>query len=249
MKQLTSKQYWNQVWEQSRDTKKKKPPAPLHYEKIVSDFFHRFLPTGKLDFIEFGCAPGRFMEYFAREFSYHVNGIDNSDEGISQTKKLFSDKGDDCEILCQDILNHTFSKQYDVVFSAGLIEHFFPPTPMILKHLEASKKGGYIVIGVPNLKKSLYYYLQKFMDREILDHHVLLDRRDVEAACAGYEIITCQYVGVFNLYVNRMPASWRLGSFVRYAMVRVVEVFLHVFRIHHESAFFSPYIYIILKNK
>ena len=56
-----------------------------------------------------------------------------------------------------DLLTYHPEKQYDIVFSVGLIEHFTEKRTelMIRKHFEMTKLGGYVVIFFPT--PTLFY--------------------------------------------------------------------------------------------
>ena len=72
----------------------------------------------KLDILDFGCGPGRDLQYF-RSLGHRPVGLDGSEKlcGIAQ-------KQTDCRVLCQSFLNLSLaSNAYDGVFANASLFH------------------------------------------------------------------------------------------------------------------------------
>ncbi|MDD1777129.1 MAG: class I SAM-dependent methyltransferase, partial [Candidatus Helarchaeota archaeon] len=172
----------------------------------------------------------------------------NSPVGIEITRKNLELLNVKANLYFGDVLNYPFDKKFDVVFSIGLIEHFNPPTEIIEKHINLTKEGGYTVIGIPNLKYSLYYFLQKLVNREVLKYHVLLDKNELQTLFDKQSIIACRYVGVFNLFLLNVEHNSFWYKIICYSQ-GIVEKILRLSRASRESHFFSPFIFVILKKE
>lgn len=143
MEKLTTNDHWESTWNTGRE---------FISEPTYADLLRKFLPKGEdsFSFVEFGCSPGQNMAWFNQEFGYSVSGLDYA--GIATTKDYFDKRsikyGElfDCDIFKWSI------KQYDVVFSTGLIEHFIPADNIINIHKKATKPGGYCIIAIPNIR-------------------------------------------------------------------------------------------------
>ncbi|GAH49700.1 unnamed protein product, partial [marine sediment metagenome] len=87
-KKLTDEKTWDKVWEEHSLPQVFKGKDQPHYVDILDAFFHKYLLFNKnFEFLELGCAPGRWLHYFHTEFGYKVSGLDNSPIGFEITKK------------------------------------------------------------------------------------------------------------------------------------------------------------------
>ena len=92
-------------------------------------------------------------------------------------------------------------RQFDVVMSFGFIEHFSEVDAVVNQHLQWLKPGGVLILGVPNFR-GIYYFLQKLLDKNILDKHNL----DVMSSEYFYDLadrhklkpIAVRYIGSFE---------------------------------------------------
>jgi SAM-dependent methyltransferase len=101
--------------------------------------------------LELGCAPGRILERLARaapHFTYH--GLDYSRPGLEACKKALADAGIQAELHEGDLWTTELALPYDVVVSAGLIEHFDDPAAILRRHGDFAREGGWVIVTVPN---------------------------------------------------------------------------------------------------
>jgi 2-polyprenyl-3-methyl-5-hydroxy-6-metoxy-1,4-benzoquinol methylase len=123
--------------------------------------------------VEIGFAPGKQLSYVAKKYGANVTGLDYSQRGIDTAKELFATIGIKADLRCEDVFNNTLpSDSYDVVYSAGVIEHFEDPTEIVWQHVRLLKKGGKAVILIPNYG-GVYGRLQRDYDPENLSIHNL----------------------------------------------------------------------------
>lgn len=248
---LTDEQLWDTVWEGYALPQVIKSAVNPGYIDRLDELFHRYLPVdNKLSMIELGCAPGRWLHYFANEFQYKANGLESSQYGIEITKKNLNLLGVNVALDQADLLTYSPDRQFDVVFSFGLVEHFSPPFEAIQKHLELAKSGGLVVIGVPNLKKAIYGFCQKIIEPQILKAHVNISPEELrDALHDSIDIYFCDYVGVLNFFLLYIPASKRLAYKAVFWVQVTTDKIVKALRIKRESRFFSPYIFIIGRKK
>lgn len=151
MEKLITNEQWESTWNSERE---------YISEPTYADLLRKFLPKTQqedlLSFVEFGCSPGQNMAWFNQEFGYSISGLDyagiNTTQNYLEKKSVKYDGLFDCDIFKWSI------KQYDIVFSTGLIEHFVPADNIIDIHKKATKPGGYCVIAIPNIR-----YLNRFI--------------------------------------------------------------------------------------
>lgn len=248
---LTEDEAWDKIWREAGLPQVIKEPYAPNYVLIMDQVFKKHLPQNKdLEFIELGCAPGRWSHYFHTEFGYKVSGIDNSASGIELTRRNLELLGVKADLYLGNVLDHKFNKQFDVVFSMGLIEHFDPTDEIVDKHVSLVKKGGVLIIGVSNLKKSIYALLQSFINKDILKEHVPFSKETLFKLLhvSGVKVIFCDYVGVLNFYLLNIPSDKQfLHEIIKYSQT-IMDKFLKTLKIKKESRLFSPYIFIIAKK-
>lgn len=240
MKALSKKEHWDADWRCEKAAQREVFLAPL---------LERFLPTG-LSFCEIGCAPGNFMEYFYRRMGYTVSGIDYS--SIAGVREYLDQAGVKGYTLYDgDFLEFRPGRTFDVVFSAGFVEHFDDYAAVIDLQASLVGAGGYLVIEVPNFRW-LNKVLFRWLDRErfathnlaVMDPRVLRDR----VAQAGFVPLYCDYYKsapvFFNLENAMLQRRPRLGQSM--ALVRKAFEVLHLDNL--PNRFGSPYIVCIARR-
>jgi len=172
--------------------------------------FKKHLPRGQKKLFEIGCASGTWLIYFRRGFGYQVSGVDYSRAGCSAAREALGRNGVIGEIICDDVFNDSFQERYeksfDIVCSFGFLEHFRDTMETVAIHLSLLRKGGFIIITMPNYSsKSLYRKMQIAGGREeelVGTHKVELMeisrlRKYVEKS--GLEICFLDYVGPIDM--------------------------------------------------
>lgn len=170
---LTEKEYWEDYW--------KKIELPLEVKRENSspnilaelDIFERFLPKEKLSVLEIGGAPGQYLVYFHKNFSYSPRCLDYSAIGCEKTRDNFKLLNISAEVFNGDL----FSKDTkillsDVVCSFGFVEHFSNLNGVVAEHLKLLKPGGILVIGVPNMLGINHWFLKRLAPKLLAGHNL-----------------------------------------------------------------------------
>lgn len=164
----TTHEHWEHVWSvQPRS----RLPSRLNVDvRNVQRLLARHVAAGDR-LLEVGCAPGKILAWAAAELGAEASGLDYSEQGTAFSRKLFADLGLTADLRCEDFLETSFENAtFDVVFSAGVIEHFDDPGPIVLRHLDLVRAGGIAVIVVPNYG-GVYGRLQGRLDPANLAIH------------------------------------------------------------------------------
>lgn len=221
---LTDELYWDKQYENSGygNVHRINPTSNLSVKEL-DVLFRTYLDVNKKkDFLEVGCAPGIWMDYFHRVFQYSVEGIEYTKNGYDITTINLKKFGIDGEVYHQDFFNHTITKKYDVVFSGGFVEHFSNAGEAIQKHIELLNSNGIAIIEIPNLNNWNGYF-QRILNKEIYDKHNV-DIMNLEYFQKIKDIlpVECLYIG----YVGKINLSLFQGRLFINLLLLFAQKFL-----------------------
>jgi SAM-dependent methyltransferase len=101
--------------------------------------------------LEVGCAPAKWLIFYAERFEARVCGVEYSDKGARLSRQNLAAAGVSGEVHTSDF----FAMQpqpHDLVVSIGFIEHFDEPAEVLARHLDFVAPGGRLAVGVPNFR-------------------------------------------------------------------------------------------------
>lgn len=231
MKKLAEKEYWDSVY-RDIEQKNKKNYSNLNYlrqwlKKTTRDYsdyfmwevlFKKILPVNSsFKAIEIGCAPGKYILKLNSMFGYMPHGVDYSEQGCEITRNNFVKAGFNPDsVVKADFFDQGFldanSDIYDVVYSRGFIEHFDNPKQVIDNHFRLLKKGGYLIILIPNLRGLNYYLLNFFNIDSLLTHNLsVMDKSNFceSFKIPGLEKKFCNYIGFFSFGLLNTNRKWK----------------------------------------
>ncbi len=186
---LTTKEKWEAVW-----AGRKLPIVnkPVH---DVQQQLETYLPKcGIRTLIEIGCAPGGWMAYFHKQFRYRVAGLEYAEAAAAATKVNMRLLGIDADIFLQDFFTFDCdSNSYDIVFSAGFIEHFRDVSVVMNRIYSLSQE--YVVTIVPNAF-GINGFISKTIRPKVYSEHNPIDVLTLDAlhAACGLRTLFCDYV-------------------------------------------------------
>lgn len=254
MDKLTTKEYWNKQY-----PSKLEEPIVIDLKNQLSFLeIDKFLkktigPNGNFKFLEIGCAPGGWLHYFYKNFDYNVEGIEYTANGVRLTKNNLKMLKVEAVVHEGDLFENKLNKaSYDVVFSAGFIEHFDNPSLAIEKHVELLKKGGYLILEVPNFR-GFNGFFQKIANNDLLRIHNLkimnLNYFKEISERYGLEIVSIAYVGKINfgLFLGKKPLIF-IGQVFQFIINKVYFFFKKRIFIK-DGPLFSPYIFALYIKK
>jgi len=93
-------------------------------------------------YLEIGCGPAFLGTYFAGE-GLRVFGIDISFAALQIAKKLYSEMGLDCFLVCGDINQMPFKDNlFGLIYGGGVVEHFKSTDTVLKETYRVTRKGG-----------------------------------------------------------------------------------------------------------
>ena len=202
LKDKAGEAYWSSFWLDHS------LPAPVEVEKrteqnyafrkldaFLSVIFAQEKTKGK-KLIEVGCGNSVYLSYFSKRFGFQPEGLDYSEFGCEQTRRILQRDQVTGIIHHGDLFHPTpeLLARFDVVCSFGVVEHFQNTVEVIGKIAAFLKPGGIMITTIPNLTGPTGW-LQRWMNRPVYDIHKVMGLRDLKKASelAGLEIISSRH--------------------------------------------------------
>ncbi|MFZ3069227.1 MAG: class I SAM-dependent methyltransferase [Microgenomates group bacterium] len=249
--EMTSKSYWNRLYKRERRLPITENLHSLPFLRLNNIFIDKLSKSKKIEFFEIGCAPGSWMHYFHTVFGYQVYGLDYTNNAIEISKRNLDYLNIKSTLIKSNILKYKNDIQYDVVFSAGFIEHFRGKMldDIIKIHVNLTKPRGLIIIIVPNLN-GINKYIQTILDRRVLNIH-----NDEVMNLKYFENISKEYKLkiIFNDYVGGINFGLFSGNIwllrIGYLFQIIIDWLSRLLNISfRDCKWWSPYIVTILKK-
>jgi SAM-dependent methyltransferase len=139
--------YWKGVWENISLPQEVRPREIPEVHRILTSI----LPRERLSLIEVGCAPGRWMAYFARQFGFSVSGVEHVSQACVMTRENLDRLSVSAEIFNADFFKFE-SGGYDVIFSAGFLEHFRQVKSVVGRLVDLCSPGGFVITLIPSME-------------------------------------------------------------------------------------------------
>ena len=244
---LTDRQFWVNYWESKTGLSVNIPANYLFHKELAAIIKTQDIKTA----IELGGFPGYYAVFLKKHFNLDVTLLDYFvhqpvTHSLLQANGL---KDSDIQIIETDLFNHKETKQYDLVLSCGLIEHFNDTADIIKRHVDFVKPGGTLFITLPNFK-ALNGWFQKSFDKDNYDKHNIncMDPELLADICrkAGLEVKQAKYFGYFSLWLENEKEKPAAVQLFKKAVWMAGKVFTKI--IPFNSRQLSPYIILEAKK-
>lgn len=213
-------------------------------------------------YFELGCGSSPFMIKSAL-LGWKVSGIDFHLESIKELSNFFRNKKCKCcvgSLIHGDVLRYdcrSLHNKFDVLFSAGFLEHFSNSDIILEKWSLLLKPKGKIITIVPNLS-SVNGMLMKSLAYKDWDRHIVFspEKLDEIHSKAGLKILVpASYTGGYAIdylipwkEIEKKIPSFVLFKFTRYLCFFLVNPVLRIF-FRTNNKFVNPVIYGIYEKK
>lgn len=206
---LTDREFWVKYWESKTNLAVEIPQNYLFHRQLADIIKKEGVNTA----IELGGFPGYYAVFLKKYFKLDVTLLDYFVH-LPITQQLLAKNQlghHDIEIIETDLFKYQPEKQYDLVLSCGLIEHFNDTADIINRHIAFVKPGGTLFITLPNFR-ALNGWFQKSFDKDNYNKHNIacMDPKLLAQICktAGLEVVQSRYFGKFSLWLeNEMEKS------------------------------------------
>ncbi len=211
-----SSDYWQHVWENIT------LPQEVHPGDIweIHRIFTKILPHGKYSFIEIGCAPGKWMAYFSRQFGFSVSGVEYVSGACAKTRENMERLSIAAKIYDTDLFEFEPTSMYDIVFSAGFIEHFRDAKAVVARLAGlGNPRGGFVITLIPSME-GLNRWISRTFRPRVAAGHFPIDLQQLIALHEklGLHTLYADYVGGLEIRPpmkkNRFAADHTTMSFL-----------------------------------
>ncbi|MBI4721250.1 MAG: class I SAM-dependent methyltransferase, partial [Chitinivibrionia bacterium] len=147
MARSSEKRHWDAFWEQSRE----------RGDVYSTDFrvvrnLERYADLRGARVLEVGAGTGKDSARIADEGGA-VCALDYSEEALKLMERT---AGSGVALICGDARALPFPDEtFDIVFHQGLLEHFRDPAALLREHVRVLKRGGVLLVDVP---QRYHYY-------------------------------------------------------------------------------------------
>jgi SAM-dependent methyltransferase len=203
--------YWTSFWKSNKGLPN---PALLsgprdatyltrQFDRFYSGLFQKKGEQGK-KLLEIGCGNSVWLSFLSKEYGFQVYGLDYSEFGCEQTRRILQRDGCAGEIRYGDMFNppEDWIGAFDVVCSFGVVEHFSDTVAAISAIRKFLKPGGLLITTIPNLNGPTGW-LQRLLYKPVYDIHVVMDKKQLvdRLEQAGLSTVQSSYFCTFSFGV------------------------------------------------
>lgn len=218
---LTTKDKWEDIWNGVKLPTVHKPVYDI--QRQLETYLQH---SGTHSLIEIGCAPGGWMAYFKKKFGYRVAGVEYAETAAEATRQNMRMLEIDAIVFVQDFFAfNCVQNKYDIVFSAGFIEHFRDAS-VVLERI-CALSGKYVITIVPNTF-GINGFISKTIRPKVYAEHNPIDVPMLEVLHenCGLKTLFCNYVGGVRFI---MPGAHNDFFKTHKLCARVVNIPVYVF--------------------
>lgn len=274
MKKLAEKSYWDSIYHNDMkmggSTQSIFSVLKKNIKHLTRDYSNyvlwevlckKYLPYNKeYKVIEVGCAPGKYLINFHKSHGYVPYGVEYSEKGVEITKENFKHAHlNQNNVIHTDFFDEGFQvehkEKYDVVFSRGFIEHFDDVPRIVDLHSNLLRKGGYIVIMIPNLSGVNKIVARLLNQTSFNLHNTSIMNKETFTALFSesiYDRLYCGYVGLFSVGLFNTDKKWKYYTYRLLLLIqRPFDALLRLCFPEGDvvSAYTSPYLLCIAQKK
>ena len=175
--------------------------------------------------LEIGGGGSRVLPYLGLKFGFEVCGTDFSLSGCRLLHANLALVGVSGSVVCEDLFRSSLrGESFDLVYSSGLIEHFEETLAVVGEHIRLLRRGGRLVVIVPNLLGLQGKLIEKLAP-PLWGVHRVLGPSDLAGVLESLGVgeIRYGYLGSFFIHVGSSAEWSRLKNWPRWLRLGVHE--------------------------
>lgn len=221
---LTSSSYWDEQWRGIRLPYLVDPD--VYWWSGFIRLFERLLGDAPGTVLEVGSGACEWLVYFERRYGARSFGVDYSPVGCQVGARNLELAGCAPRLVRGDVRSLPFaSGSFDLVFSAGVVEHFEQYSGLIDAMAALVRPGGQLLTTVPNFGGWIGIARRR-QDPATSSMHLNIRERDLRTVYdhAGLEDVEIGHFGSFRLPYQPLPQIRGLKSGMSAAAVAAVRL-------------------------
>ncbi len=238
---LTDRAFWLNYWESKSGLVFTVPdnyPFIGQIKTIVQD-------KKVADLLEIGGFPGYYCVWLKKHLNLDTTLLDfvvhtSILNDLERTNGLAAGS---VNVIETDLFDYQPQKQFDLVTSNGLIEHFEDTTDIIKRHLDLLKANGTLFITLPNFRGLNGWFQRTFDPENYAKHHIAcMDIDFLKVICKNLNLkqIDVRYDGRFMLWLENESKKPLWVRLLKKTLWLPIKIFFKIVPI--ETRTFSPYI-------
>lgn len=162
MKTEIKKRNWGDIWQEYRGLNwLGRRLKKMEYKGLKKILIYANLPK-KSKIIDLGCGSGSVVRFFRRLGYKNSIGLDFYPSSIKLCQKLYSFK-ENKDVFLGDAKKTDFpDRNFDLVFSEGMLEHFLDCRSIVQEHCRIAKK--YVLLFQPN-HESFFGKMKRYKEK------------------------------------------------------------------------------------
>jgi SAM-dependent methyltransferase len=238
---LTDRAFWKAFWESRKGL--------IFYIKpnyVFGDLLAKLIKKNNIrSAIELGGFPGYYTIYLKKYQHIETTLLDYfvHDDLVNELLEVNGMKREDISVIETDLFAFRPEREYDLVTSFGLVEHFADTKAIIKTHLNLLNPGGTLFITLPNFT-GVNGWIQRTFDVDNYAKHNIasmdLDLLRGIYSELGLTEIDVRYHGRFSVWLENRETTSAWAKFVMKTIWIAGKVVTKV--VPFESKFLSPYI-------
>lgn len=176
--------------------------------------------------LELGCGSSRYLMFFNRIAGLTTYGIDFSPEGLHLLELMAEQHGANHHLYYGDMFSLDLSgKKFDIVFHAGLVEHFSDLDLFFSRCRFFCRDGGLMIFLMPNMQNLAWRWHKNLCPSNFKAHIRYTESDILSAARKGFEILLACPWGYPQIYAGGPPESVlaRILKYVNNALALLIS--------------------------
>lgn len=246
--ELTSKQYWQDYYQESSEDREMITKICGSYDYFW-DMLVKSCAYKPQTILEIGAFPGRYIAYLSSKYNLLPTGLDFNPDEEKFARSMHAMSVEKFEYVCTDFLTQTPQQQYDLVFSNGFIEHFSNYDEVLDKHATYLKKGGAMMVMIPNKKylRKIYGYILDY--KNLKAHNLKCMHLNVFEQFANRNNLHINYLSFYGGFAYKVHQPLSIWQRLIYSPVRFLSLKLRGVLSRHPSKWYSGTIVAVFSSK
>ena len=220
-KNVTSPKFWNDKYKKSISRYHLSDPYYGQNGLLAKTLLPKLEKEN--DVLELGCGNSRYLMFFNLVGGLKTHGIDYSKEGIEQLEQMATLHNIRHHLIFNDMFHEDVEgRKFDLVFHAGLVEHFEQLAVFFERCRFFCRPDGHLIFLMPNMH-NVAWKLHKYLCPSNFSAHIPYTSEQVcEALSLHFSDVRCQSWGVPQLYAGgppEKPLAYMLKYFNLFGML------------------------------